>query len=58
MTETHLVRAKLKLGIRGITQEPKRLHKIEASLDSNRNVTVFLYEVNQSAHPLNLGIEG
>jgi len=58
MTETYLARARLKLGIRGITQESKRLHKIGASLNSNRNVAVFLYEVNQSAHPLNLGIKG
>ncbi len=58
MTETYLAMVKLKLGIWGIIQESKRLHKIEASLDSNRNVTVFLYEVNQSAHPLNLAIEG
>ena len=58
MTETYLARAKLKLGIWGITQESKRLHKIETSLDPNRNVTVFLYEVNQSAHALNLAIEG
>jgi len=30
MAETHLAMVKLKLGIRGIIQESKRLHKIEA----------------------------
>ena len=51
-------RKRVKLGIRGVIQEAKRLHKIEASLDLNRNVAVFLYKVNQSAYPLNLAIEG
>ena len=58
MTETYLAMVKLKLGIRGIIQESKCLHKIGASLNSNRNAAVFIYEVNQSAHPLNLGIKG